>query len=62
MKFPVYAVAAAALVLCGCQIGPKYVRPVVQSPPAFEELRGNDEWKVATPTEANSVDRLSMNG
>ena len=50
---------AAALLLCGCQIGPKYVRPVTpvtpgvaDAPAAFEELQGNDEWKVATPTEA----------
>jgi NodT family efflux transporter outer membrane factor (OMF) lipoprotein len=42
---------AAPLLLCGCQIGKPYVRPQVVSPPAFGELKGNDEWKVAVPGE-----------
>ena len=43
--------AAASLLLSGCQIGPKYVRPVVQAPPLFGELKGNDEWKIAGPAD-----------
>ena len=42
---------AAVLALCGCQIGPKYVRPTTPALPAFEELKGDDQWKVATPSE-----------
>jgi NodT family efflux transporter outer membrane factor (OMF) lipoprotein len=37
--------------LCGCQIGKPYLRPQVASPPAFGELKGNDEWKMADPGE-----------
>ena len=32
-------------------IGPKYVRPVAQAPPALKELAGNDQWKMATPSD-----------
>ena len=36
----------------GCAIGPKYQRPVAQAPPAFKEMAGNDQWKMATPSDA----------
>ena len=32
-------------------IGPKYVRPVAQTPPALKELTGNDQWKMAAPSD-----------
>ena len=34
------------LLLAGCSVGPDYVRPPVQSPPAFKEAKG---WKPAQP-------------
>src|SRR5579871_2453890 len=41
-----------SVVFCsGCTIGPKYQRPVAPTPPTFKELAGNDEWKVATPSD-----------
>lgn len=44
--------AAAACVLCsGCMVGPKYQRPVVQTPVALKEMAGNDQWKMATPSD-----------
>jgi NodT family efflux transporter outer membrane factor (OMF) lipoprotein len=47
-------VASLALLVCaGCTIGPKYVAPRTASPvpPAFKEIKGNDEWKMATPSD-----------
>jgi NodT family efflux transporter outer membrane factor (OMF) lipoprotein len=32
-------------------VGPKYQRPVAVTPPALKELAGNDQWKVATPSD-----------
>ncbi len=43
--------ACAALFCSGCMIGPKYQRPVAQTPPALKELAGNDQWKMATPSD-----------
>lgn len=44
---------ASFLLLGGCAVGPKYVRPTVQSAPAYKELaadyRQTDGWKVAQP-------------
>src|SRR5215470_14487872 len=37
---------AAALVAGGCTVGPDYVRPPVDTPPAFKESEG---WKIAQP-------------
>src|SRR5262249_52970267 len=28
---------------------PRYVKPAVTPPPAFKEMAGNDQWKMATP-------------
>jgi len=41
----------------GCSIGPKYERPVVQTPAAYKELTPadfpqTDGWKVAHPSDA----------
>jgi NodT family efflux transporter outer membrane factor (OMF) lipoprotein len=36
-----------------CAIGPKYQTPVVaQTPPAFKEFAGNDQWKMAEPSDS----------
>src|SRR6202795_4828456 len=39
------------LVCSGCTIGPKYQRPTAPATPAFKELNGNDQWKMATPSD-----------
>jgi NodT family efflux transporter outer membrane factor (OMF) lipoprotein len=39
------------LVCTGCSIGPKYQRPAAPATPAFKELNGNDQWKMATPSD-----------
>jgi len=39
------------LVCSGCTIGPKYQRPAAPATPAFKELNGNDQWKMATPSD-----------
>src|SRR5580700_8506749 len=41
----------AALFCSGCRIGPRYQRPVAPAPVAFKEMAGNDEWKMATPSD-----------
>src|SRR5215510_12643601 len=40
------ALAGLLAVLCGCTVGPDYVRPTADTPPAFKEAAG---WKVAQP-------------
>jgi hypothetical protein len=42
--------AIAVLQLSGCEVGPKYHPPLVQSPPAYKEV-GN--WKPAQPNDQN---------
>ena len=32
-------------------IGPQYQRPVAQAPAALKEMAGNDQWKMATPSD-----------
>jgi len=41
--------ALAYLFCAGCAVGPRYQRPVAQTPPALKEMAGNDQWKMATP-------------
>jgi NodT family efflux transporter outer membrane factor (OMF) lipoprotein len=42
----------ASLLCSACAIGPKYQVPVVaQTPPAFKEIQGNDQWKIAQPSD-----------
>jgi len=43
--------ALAYLFCSGCAIGPRYQRPVAQTPPALKEMAGNDQWKMATPSD-----------
>jgi NodT family efflux transporter outer membrane factor (OMF) lipoprotein len=50
-------VAEAAIAASSCIVGPKYVRPVMQAPPAYKELAGDvpagtDAWKPAQPSDA----------
>ncbi len=54
MRIRYWQLAALSSVLCtGCAIGPKYQVPVVaQTPVAFKEIAGNDQWKMATPSDA----------
>src|SRR5580658_8664713 len=40
----------ATIVLGGCSIGPKYVRPAASTPVAYKEP--GDEWKQAAPSDA----------
>ena len=41
----------AVLALAGCTVGPKYVRPTTQVPPAYKE---NANWKTAQPNDEAS--------
>lgn len=42
-----------AFLLCsGCTIGPRYQRPSAPAPDALKALAGNDQWKMATPSDA----------
>jgi NodT family efflux transporter outer membrane factor (OMF) lipoprotein len=35
-----------------CTVGPKYQRPTIaQTPVAFKEIQGNEDWKMATPSD-----------
>ncbi len=45
------AAVLGALLCSGCTIGPRYRRPVAQAPPAFKGLAGNEQWKMATPSD-----------
>jgi NodT family efflux transporter outer membrane factor (OMF) lipoprotein len=45
-----FALSMVAFLLAGCTVGPKYVRPTVQTPPAYKEP--GDEWKLAAPSDA----------
>jgi NodT family efflux transporter outer membrane factor (OMF) lipoprotein len=51
------AIAGTMLLLQGCRVGPKYIPPVVQAPPAFKEVApqvaaDGSTWKPATPQDA----------
>jgi NodT family efflux transporter outer membrane factor (OMF) lipoprotein len=49
-KAPFVLTALVAFgLLEGCTVGPKYVRPTVQTPTAYKE---NKDWKVASPQDA----------
>jgi NodT family efflux transporter outer membrane factor (OMF) lipoprotein len=41
----------APLLLSGCTIGPKYRTPVAPAPVAFKQMAGNDQWKMAAPSD-----------
>src|ERR1700733_4791119 len=44
--------ALLAAFCSSCMVGPKYQRPVAQTPVALKEIAGNDQWKMATPSDA----------
>jgi NodT family efflux transporter outer membrane factor (OMF) lipoprotein len=46
-----HSVALAFLFCSACTIGPKYQVPTAPPAPAFKELAGNDDWKMATPSD-----------
>lgn len=46
-----HTAAIASLLCSACTIGPKYQVPVATTAPAFKELVGNDQWKMATPSD-----------
>jgi NodT family efflux transporter outer membrane factor (OMF) lipoprotein len=53
----VIVVLGAALLIQGCDVAPKYVRPSVQTPASYKEVtpadtRSMDGWKVAEPKDA----------
>ena len=49
-RFRIPAVIMMALIfLSGCMVGPNYVRPTAQVPPAYKETKG---WKPAEPKDA----------
>jgi NodT family efflux transporter outer membrane factor (OMF) lipoprotein len=52
MYYRYLPVAAAAVFCCACNIGPRYQAPVAQIPVNFKEVAGNDQWKMATPSDA----------
>jgi NodT family efflux transporter outer membrane factor (OMF) lipoprotein len=42
----------ASLLCSGCTIGPRYQRPVTQTPPpVLKEMAGNGQWKMAAPAD-----------
>jgi NodT family efflux transporter outer membrane factor (OMF) lipoprotein len=51
-----FALIAILLLLPGCSIGPRYVRPPVQTAPAYKELlqpvaSGSEPWQTAKPSD-----------
>jgi NodT family efflux transporter outer membrane factor (OMF) lipoprotein len=47
-----WRIAAFAPLFCAsCTIGPKYQQPSAPTPVALKELKGNDQWKMATPSD-----------
>jgi len=45
-------VALLASLLCtSCRIGPRYERPTARVPVELKEMAGNDQWKMATPSD-----------
>ncbi len=43
--------ALAALLCSACRVGPQYQRPMTPVPVALKELKDNDQWKMATPSD-----------
>lgn len=48
-----YLLVLISIFCSSCAISTKYSRPPVQPPQAFGELAGSDQWKTATPSDAN---------
>lgn len=56
MRFVAISLCSIMLLLDGCMVGPKYVKPTVPSAPAFKEpppdsYKENDGWKTAQPSD-----------
>jgi len=51
MMRPFKFAVLASVVCSSCSIGPKYQRPVAQTPAALKEMAGNAQWKMATPSD-----------
>ena len=54
-----FALVTILLLVMGCSVGPKYVRPPVQSPPAYKELpqavaSGSDAFRTAQPRDGTT--------
>jgi len=48
----VYVTFLLLMALSACTVGPRYSKPAVATPPAYKELAGgNDQWKVASPSD-----------
>jgi NodT family efflux transporter outer membrane factor (OMF) lipoprotein len=47
---PIALLSFAALLISGCTVGPKYVRPTAEVPPDYKETGSN--WKTAQPSDA----------
>lgn len=50
IKQKIFLSATLCLLLCGCSIGPKYVKPKMQIPTAYKEAP--KDWKYAQPSDA----------
>ena len=53
------ALAAAFLLTMGCTVGPKYVRPPVQTPPAYKEMpvaaaKESEPWRMSQPRDGTN--------
>ncbi|HEY2857725.1 MAG TPA: efflux transporter outer membrane subunit [Terracidiphilus sp.] len=47
-----FAITVLGAFLCSsCTVGPRYQRPVAQTPPSLKAMAGNDQWKMATPSD-----------
>src|SRR5437660_4719887 len=46
------ALIFASVLSSACAVGPKYQRPATPAVPSFKELAGDDQWKTATPSDA----------
>jgi NodT family efflux transporter outer membrane factor (OMF) lipoprotein len=51
MSHPSKIVVAAALFCSACTIGPRYQTPAAPAPTGYKEMSGNDQWKMATPSD-----------
>jgi NodT family efflux transporter outer membrane factor (OMF) lipoprotein len=54
-RYLIIGAGAAILLLSGCMVGPKYVKPAAPLAPAFKEATGwkeGDGWKIAKPDDA----------
>lgn len=50
----ILSATAGVILLSGCMVGPKYVRPAAPVPPAFKETtawKEGDGWKIAQPSD-----------